>query len=66
MLNQMTRIRRAARYLGQSLRLMVGVPEYSTYVTHMQDKHPDRPVMTYKEFFRESKKARYEGIVGRC
>ena len=66
MLNQMTRIRRATRYLGQSLRLMVGVPEYSTYVTHMQDKHPDRPVMPYKEFFRERQKARYEGKVGRC
>lgn len=66
MLNKITRIRRAARYLGQSLRLMVGVPEYSTYVTHMQDNHPDQPVMVYREFFRERQEARYGGKVSRC
>ncbi|MBA2659039.1 MAG: YbdD/YjiX family protein [Nitrosospira sp.] len=66
MLNRITRIRRAARYLGQSLRLMVGVPEYSTYLTHMQDKHPDQPVMAYREFFRERQEARYGGKVSRC
>ena len=65
-MNRMTGIVRAARYLGQSLRLMVGVPEYSTYVEHMQDKHPDQPVMAYQEFFRERQEARYGGKVGRC
>lgn len=57
---------KAARYMGQSLRLMVGVPEYDTYVAHMRDKHPDRPVMPYQEFFRERQEARYSGKVGRC
>lgn len=66
MLNKIARIQGAARYLGQSLRLMVGVPEYSTYVTHMRDKHPDRPIMAYQEFFRERQKAKYDGKVGRC
>jgi uncharacterized short protein YbdD (DUF466 family) len=66
MLSKFTGIRKAARYLGQSLRLMVGVPEYGTYVTHMRDKHPDRTVMPYEEFFRERQKARYGGKVGRC
>lgn len=59
-------IARAARYFGQSLRLMVGVPEYSTYVAHMQDKHPEQPVMPYQEFFRERQEARYGGKIGRC
>jgi uncharacterized short protein YbdD (DUF466 family) len=57
---------KAARYMGQSLRLMVGVPEYDTYVAHMRDKHPDLPVMPYQEFFRERQGARYGGKIGRC
>lgn len=62
----LTRIAAGLRYLGQSLRLMVGVPEYSTYVAHMHQAHPDRPVMSYEEFFRERQQARYEGATARC
>ena len=39
------------RHFTQSLRLMVGMPEYSTYVDHMKSTHPDRAIMTYEEFF---------------
>ena len=49
------------RYLGQSLRLMVGLPDYQTYVAHMESTHPDREPMTYEEFFRERQEARYGG-----
>ena len=58
----------AIRQLPQSMRLMVGVPEYSTYVDHMRDAHPDQPVMTYAEFFRERQEARYggKGRLSRC
>ena len=59
-------IRRNVRLIGQSLRLMVGVPEYSAYLTHMRDAHSGRAVMTYQEFFRERQEARYGGKVGRC
>ena len=59
-------IKRSLGLAGQSLRLMVGVPEYSAYAAHMRDKHPDQAVMTYQEFFRERQTARYEGKVGRC
>lgn len=64
--NKIIGIARAARYLGQSMRLMVGVPEYSTYVSHMKTTHPDQPVMSYQEFFRERQEARYGGKVSRC
>ena len=37
--------------------MLVGVPDYDTYVQHMKDNHPDKPVMTYKEFFRERQQA---------
>jgi len=52
---------KAGRYLGQAMRLMVGLPDYSTYVTHMEQNHPDQPVMSYEEFFRERQEARYGG-----
>lgn len=56
----------SARTLRQSLRLMVGVPEYDAYVAHMRNKHPGQPVMPYQEFFRERQEARYDTRVGRC
>jgi len=65
MINKMTQ---AMRQLSQSLRLMVGVPEYSTYVDHMKITHPDHPIMSYEEFFRERQEARYggNGKISRC
>lgn len=55
------------RYLGQAARLMVGVPDYDNYVQHMRLNHPDLPVMTYEEFFRNRQDARYGGNgPGRC
>jgi uncharacterized short protein YbdD (DUF466 family) len=56
------------RTLAQSLRLMVGVPDYGSYVRHMEATHPGRPVMSYEAFFRERQEARYggKGRVGRC
>ena len=56
----------AGRYLAQSLRLMVGVPDYGHYVAHMQATHPDREPMSYEAFFRERQQARYGARVGRC
>lgn len=52
---------KAAKYLGQAARLMVGLPDYDTYVAHMAQTHPDQPVMSYEEFFRERQAARYGG-----
>ena len=56
------------QYLGQTARLMVGLPNYDTYVAHQRSQHPDQPVMGYEEFFRERQQARYggNGRVGRC
>ncbi|TWG82504.1 uncharacterized short protein YbdD (DUF466 family) [Cupriavidus gilardii J11] len=59
-------IGKMGRYLGQSLRLMVGLPDYQTYLDHMENTHPDRPPMTYEEFFRERQEARYGGGQGKC
>ncbi len=55
-------------YLGQTARLMVGLPDYDNYLSHMQANHPDQPVMSYEEFFRERQDARYggKGRIARC
>jgi len=62
------KISQTLRQLSQSMRLMVGVPEYSTYVNHMKQAHPDRPIMSRPEFFRERQEARYgsKGRLNRC
>jgi len=49
----------------RTARLMVGVPDYDTYVAHRQAHHPEEPIMTYVEFFRERQNARYAVEKGR-
>ena len=60
-----TRTRFVCDMVVQTARLMVGVPDYQTYVTHRQITHPDLPVMSYEEFFRERQTARYAVSKGR-
>jgi uncharacterized short protein YbdD (DUF466 family) len=59
-------IGRAGRYMAQSLRLMVGVPDYGGYVAHMRATHPDQEPMNYEAFFRERQAARYASSTGKC
>ena len=43
--------------------------DYDNYVAHHAAHHPDAPVMSYEEFFRERQNARYgggSGKVSRC
>jgi uncharacterized short protein YbdD (DUF466 family) len=49
----------------RTARLMVGVPDYDTYVAHHRTVHPDKPAMTYEEFFWERQNARYAVGKGR-
>ena len=56
----------AGRYLGQSLRLMVGLPDYDAYLSHMERTHPGVAPMSYEAFFRERQDARYGGRQGKC
>lgn len=52
------------RHLQQSFRLMVGVPDYQTYVTHMREHHPDLTPMDAKTFYRHCIDARYPSAGG--
>lgn len=55
--------------VAKTARLMVGVPDYESYVAHRRQVHPGEPVMTYEEFFRERQSSRYGengGKISRC
>ena len=60
-----TSIRFACEMVVKTARLMVGVPDYETYVAHRRTNHPGLPIMTYQEFFRERQGARYAVGKGR-
>ncbi|CAI8864278.1 PF04328 family protein YbdD [Pseudomonas sp. IT-P12] len=53
------KLQHAARFLSQSARLMVGVPDYDNYVAQMARNQPGEPVMSPSAFFRERQEARY-------
>ena len=60
-------VAKAWKQLARCARLMVGQPDYDGYVQHMRLTHPERPVMSYAEFFRDRQDARYgKGGSGRC
>jgi uncharacterized short protein YbdD (DUF466 family) len=56
-------IRTLGAWMAQTARLMIGIPDYETYVEHQRTFHPEHQVMTYEEFFRERQDARY--VVGK-
>ena len=45
--------------LQQNFRLMVGVPDYQTYLEHMKAHHPDLTPMDAQTFYRHCVDARY-------
>jgi uncharacterized short protein YbdD (DUF466 family) len=53
------RLAEVRKALRQTARLMCSVPDYEGYVAHLQRQHPDRPVPSYEEFFRQRQDARY-------
>ncbi len=64
------RLREAIRGAARTARLMVGVPDYDTYVAHRQAAHPGEPVMSRAEFLAERAEKRFgggtEGGISRC
>jgi uncharacterized short protein YbdD (DUF466 family) len=61
----MSGLAEAGRYLGQTMRMMVGVPDYDRYLNHMEINHPDQEPMSYRAFFQDRQDARYGGQNGR-
>ena len=53
--------------LSETARLMVGVPSYEAYRSHMAEHHPATTPLTRIAFFRDRQEARYGGRNGgRC
>ena len=50
---------RFAQCVCDGARLMVGVPNYDTYVEHMARTHPERAPMSRAECCRDRQDARY-------
>lgn len=50
----------------QTLRLMVGIPDYENYVEHLAEKHPEAVPMSYEEFFQDRQEKRYGRGTTRC
>jgi len=55
----MTKLKLVCEVVTQTARLMVGVPDYKTYVAHRQEAHSGKEIMSYEAFFRERQDARY-------
>jgi uncharacterized short protein YbdD (DUF466 family) len=60
-----TRTRLVCDMVVKTARLMVGIPDYDTYVAHREANHPEQPIMTPTEFYRERQEARYAVSKGR-
>ena len=50
--------------MAETLRSMIGLPDYQVYVAHRRLHHPDQPMMSEGEFIRERQEARYGGRKG--
>ena len=61
------KLERFWRVAVRTARLAIGVPDYDNYVAHMRTRHPDKPLMSYAEFFDERQQKRYgNGRTGCC
>ena len=47
------------RMISQTANLMCGMPDYATYVEHRKAQHPEEPIMSHEDFFRDRQQARY-------
>jgi uncharacterized short protein YbdD (DUF466 family) len=50
---------RLAAKLRQGAQLMIGQGDYDAYAGHRRARHPDEPVMTREEYFRERQASRF-------
>jgi uncharacterized short protein YbdD (DUF466 family) len=59
-------IKSIAFWATRAARLLIGIPDYDTYVDHRRRTRPGEPVMSYEEFFLDRQKARYAFDKGTC
>ena len=59
-------MRAELRALVQTLRRVMGMPDYQAHLEHLRHFHPDHPLPTEREFFDEFVRARYADGPTRC
>ncbi|HYA75947.1 MAG TPA: CstA-like transporter-associated (seleno)protein [Burkholderiaceae bacterium] len=55
----MNKLRIAYDWAQRAARMMIGIPDYETYVQHRKTFHPNESIMSYEEFFFERQSVRY-------
>lgn len=60
------RVRAALRAMVWWLNSVVGGQDYQRYVAHLRRRHPDRPVPTEAEYWRERHADAERNPAGRC
>lgn len=61
--------RQASEALGRAarvIRIVVGVPDYDRYVTHVRERHPECTPLSRDEFMRQRLESRYSRPGARC
>ncbi|HKP28530.1 MAG TPA: YbdD/YjiX family protein [Gemmatimonadales bacterium] len=56
----------SVRLIASTIRRIVGMPDYATFVEHMKRRHPQCAVPSEREFFDQYVTARYSGGPTRC
>ena len=54
------------RQIRNALVRLSGMPDYERYLLHCRNRHPDRPVLSESEFFREYLERRATAGPTRC
>jgi uncharacterized short protein YbdD (DUF466 family) len=55
------------RKMRSNVKIIFGLPNYENYVEHCKRKHPNKSIMSEKEYYIFALKERYEsGKVNRC
>jgi uncharacterized short protein YbdD (DUF466 family) len=62
----MNKLKQFFKRAVETCRMMVGVGSYDRYVEHALAHHPEKPVMSYAEYFNYCQSKRYESGAGKC
>ena len=60
------RLLERARALRKAYLQVFGIPDYEAYVAHMAAQHPDKPVLSQREFFAFAIDRKYSMKGPRC
>jgi uncharacterized short protein YbdD (DUF466 family) len=54
------------RRLRSALKQITGMPDYTRYLEHAREYHPDCPLLSEREYYDQYIESRYQGGGSRC